>query len=262
MALLSLLLRSPDKHSPRGAPEWLRLPGESTALPRVLGPSWTPPTRCHIRPRSISLACKDSLLPRQPALESVRPPQDSGRGHTAGPRRWAPLEPGWPPSRRGLGRREDEAAAYQPEWRTAPGAGRTESRTIDVASPRAPDCPNRFYFLILSVYPIDQGKIYFHVDSPSPSESLEFGRGYRGGRDVPGGPAPRACGAPPPPRGPEGRGQAGAWPVMPPRGPRGRRLPGDHSPPRTPAPLYLGGPSPTKILSVLTSAATLAAPFR
>ena len=46
-ALLSLLLRSPDKRSPRGAPAVAPAPWRVHSSATVLGPSWTPPTLCH-----------------------------------------------------------------------------------------------------------------------------------------------------------------------------------------------------------------------
>lgn len=158
-ALFSLLLRSPDEHSLRGAWEGPWLPGESAPGPRsschrrpVLGhrPTLRFPAAHHGRPATWAFCA-----------EPVRLHKESCRGHSgaapvslgAWPRPPSPARP-WlhPLKRRTRTRRRRRPEGPQP---SQPGDGpRRQGQGCGPSS--CPDCPNHFYFLILSVYSIDQ----------------------------------------------------------------------------------------------------------
>lgn len=212
--------------APEGPQEWLRLPGESTALPRSSARRGRH-LPAAIRPRSISLACKDSLLPRQPALSLSGLPQDSGRGHTAGPRRWAPLEPGlaalpaW--TRRRRRTRLQPCQTESGGQRRVPGGLSLGRRRGLSSSPRLSESLLFSYPFSISNRP--KSKIYFHVDSPSPSESLGSTGGTRGQRRAWAAPPHEHCGPRPRPARPEDAARGHVARDAPTRTPRAR-LPG------------------------------------
>lgn len=126
-----------------------------------------------------------------------------------------------------------------------------------MASPCAPDCPNRFYFLILSVYSIDQRAKSILTRTRPHRQSPGFDWGTRGQRHAggTGGVAPAEASAPRtlrcPLRGAELAGGPRGSPVgrggdVPMQSPRACHPP-DTAGRTVPAPLYLDGLDRTKL---------------
>lgn len=194
--------------APEGRQQWPRLPGESTAQPRSSArrgrhlPS-------AIRPPSVSLARQGQPASSAARAESVRPPA----GLRPGTRRGAALpgtpEPGlaalpawtWRRRRTSLKPRQPGSAGR----RRVPGGPSLGRRRGLSSSPRLSE--SLLFSYPFSIFNRPKSKIYFHVDSPSPSESLGSTGGARGQRRAWAAPAPRTLRALPPPRAAGGRGR-------------------------------------------------------
>jgi len=179
--------------APEGPQEWPHLShgplsaADSTCCP----PSARPPSFC-------SPPVKDGLLPRRPELSVSAAVRSLAWATQRGPRRVSVAAWPHPPSLAAAWAalsEEDEVAAaggghpasLGEEDSAGPGGGRALGLRRGLSSPPRL-CESLLFSYPFSIPNRPKSKIYFNLDSPSPSESLGS-TGGRGGRDMPAAPA-------------------------------------------------------------------------
>lgn len=202
-ALFSSLLRSPDEHSLRGA--W-----------RGLGSLESPPG-----PEPSCRRCPFSATGRPGSLQPVRTPASGASARvcpaaqgalrdTAGGRRCPRAWPACPPGQTwaALPKRRTRTRRWQRPEGPRPGQpGHRSSAVGGGCGPSScPDCPNRFYFLTLSVLNRPKSKSILTqtrprvpvsgVDGRAPERSMLVALAGRRGRPRPRPPPHEHCGAP------------------------------------------------------------------